>query len=114
MHELGVVFHIADSVEKVARDNGAEKVHCVTLEIGEVSTVIPHYLVDVWTWHSRRVPLLEGCELKVEQIPAVTHCPDCGTDYPTVPQGITCPRCGSRNTYLLTGNEVNIKEIAIT
>ena len=41
MHELGVVFHIADSVEKVARDNGAEKIHSVTLEIGEVSTVIP-------------------------------------------------------------------------
>ena len=38
MHELGVVFHIADSVVKVAEENQARRVHTVTLEIGEVST----------------------------------------------------------------------------
>lgn len=114
MHELGVVFRIADSVERVARDNDAEKVHSVTLEIGEVSTVIPDYLIDVWNWNCKRVPILEGCELKVERIHAVTRCQNCGKDYDTVPQGITCPYCGSVHTYLLTGNEVNIKEIAIT
>lgn len=114
MHELGVVFRIADSVERVARGNDAEKVHSVTLEIGEVSTVIPEYLIDVWNWNCKRVPILEGCELKVERIHAVTRCQSCGKDYDTVPQGITCPYCGSVHTYLLTGNEVNIKEIAIT
>ena len=33
MHELGVVFHIADSVVKVAEENQARRVHAVTLEI---------------------------------------------------------------------------------
>ena len=113
MHELGVVFHIADSVEKVARENGAEKVSSVTMEIGEVSTVIPDYLIDVWNWHCKRVPILDGCEMVVERIHAVTHCEDCGKDYDTVPQGITCPHCGSERTYLVTGNEVNIKDITI-
>jgi len=113
MHELGVVFHIADSVEKVARENGAQHVHSVTMQIGEVSTVIPHYLIDVWNWHCKRVPMLEGCEMKVEQIHAVTHCGSCGKDYDTVPQGVICPHCGSRETWLLTGNEVNIKDITI-
>ena len=60
MHELGVVFHIADSVVKVAEENQARKVHTVTLEIGEVSTVIPDYLIDVWNWNCKRGPLLEG------------------------------------------------------
>ena len=41
MHELGVVFHIADSVVKIAQDNGATRVRRVTVQIGEVSTVIP-------------------------------------------------------------------------
>ena len=51
MHELGVVFHIADSVVKVAQENEAKQGHSGTLEIGEVSTIIPEYLIDVWKWN---------------------------------------------------------------
>ena len=46
MHELGIVFHIIDSLQEVARDNGLEQIRSVTVEVGEVSTVIPHYLTD--------------------------------------------------------------------
>ena len=113
MHELGVVFHIAGSVVKVAQKNQARRVHSVTLEIGEVSTIIPEYLLDVWKWNRKRVSLLEDCALNVEQIRAVTHCDGCGGDYDTVPQGKICPHCGSDRTWLLTGNEVNIKDITI-
>ena len=113
MHELGVVFHIADKVEKIAKENEATKVRSVTLEIGEVSTVIPEYLVDVWNWNCKKSELLEGCELTWERIHAVTYCEDCEKTYDTVPQGRICPHCGSEHTYLLTGNEVNIKEIAV-
>ncbi len=113
MHELGVVFHIADSVVKIAQKNEATRVHSVTLELGEVSTVIPDYLIDVWNWNCKKTPILEGCQLIVEQIRAVTHCDGCGRDYATVPQGKICPHCGSDRTWLLTGNEVTIKEIAV-
>ncbi len=113
MHELGVVFHIADSVVKIAEENDASKVHSVTLEIGEVSTVVPDYLIDVWNWNCKKTPMLLGCELIVERIPAVTHCDGCGQDYPTVPQGKICPHCGSDKTWLLQGNEVIIRDIAV-
>lgn len=113
MHELGIVFNIAKSVGKVAEENGVQHVHSVTLEIGEVSTVIPEYLVDAWNWNSKKTPLLEGCELKWETIKAITHCEDCSKDYETVSFGKECPHCKSMNTYLLTGNEVNIKEIMV-
>lgn len=49
--------------------------------------------------------------LHIETVPAVTHCGGCGRDYDTVPQGRTCPYCGSEDTWLVQGNEVNIKEI---
>ena len=54
-----------------------------------------------------------GCELKILPIPAVTHCDGCGKDYPTVANGKTCPHCGSTDTWLLRGNEVEIKEIIV-
>ena len=113
MHELGVVFKVADSVVKVAQQHGVERIHSVTLEIGEVSTVVPEYLLDVWKWNCKRTPMLEDCELIIERIPAVTRCEDCEKTYETVPHGRICPHCGSENTFLVTGNEFNIKEITV-
>ena len=113
MHELGVVFHIADTLARIAEENQVTRIRRVTLELGEVSTVVPEYLIDVWNWNCKRTPLLTGCELVIERIPAVTHCGACGRDYPTVPQGKICPHCGSPQTWLLQGNEFTIKDIAV-
>lgn len=46
MHELGVVLHIIETVEDVAKKNNANRIDSVTLEIGEVSTVIPELFKD--------------------------------------------------------------------
>lgn len=113
MHELGVVFRVSDSVVKVAEQNNVQRVHSVTLEIGQVSTVIPEYLEDIWKWNCKRIPMLNDCELIIEQIHAITRCEDCEKTYDTVPQGRICPYCGSERTFLVTGNEFNIKEIAV-
>ncbi len=113
MHEMGVTFHIADSVVKVAEENQAGRVLSVTVQLGEVSTVLPDYLTDMWNWNCKRVPILNDCELLIEEIPAVTYCTACAKTYDTVPQGRICPYCGSERTYLLQGSEVVIKEIAV-
>ncbi len=113
MHEMGVTFHIADSVVKAAEENNASRVVSVTLQLGQVSTVLPHYLKDVWDWNCKRVPILHDCELLIEEIHAVTFCTECKKTYDTVPQGRICPHCGSERTYLLKGSEIVIKEIAV-
>lgn len=111
MHELGVVFHIADIVCDVARENKASKIAKVVMQIGEVSTVVNDQLIDCWNWHANRTDMLKGCKLEVETLPAVTYCEDCHQEYPTVEHGKICPYCHSENTYLVRGNEVEIKEI---
>ena len=113
MHELGIVFHIIDSLESVAKENDLTAISCVTVEVGEVSTVVPDYLTDCWQWAAKKKELLQNCEMVVETIPAVTHCDGCGQDYPTVAHGRICPHCGSEKTWLITGNEINIKEITV-
>ena len=113
MHELGIVFSVMDSLETVAKENDVKSIHSVTLQIGEVSAVIPYYLTDCWEWARKKRPLLEECEMKVEVIPGISYCEDCDSDYPTVEYGKTCPHCGSGSTYLKTGNEINIKEIEV-
>lgn len=111
MHELGIVFHIIDSIEKVGRENQLTTVSTVTLEIGEVSGVLDSYLQDCWKWAAGKSELLRGSKLSIEQIPAVTFCEDCGRTYGTVEHGKICPYCSGEHTYLVAGNECNIKEI---
>ena len=112
MHELGIVFNIIESVEQVAAENGIARVSAVTLELGEVSGIVPEYLSDCWAWACAKKPLMEGCELMLEEVPALTFCESCGATYGTVEHGKTCPTCGSGSTYLLQGQEAVIKEIA--
>lgn len=114
MHELGIVFHVIDMVEKAASENGAESVASVTLRLGEVSGAIPHELTSCWNWAVRKTERMREAGLVIETIPAVTLCEDCGRTYATVPQGKTCPHCGSGRTYLTQGNEIELKEITVT
>ena len=104
MHELGTVFYVIREVEQVVEENHLTKVASVTLEIGEVSGIIPYYLTDCWQY-------LKEAELKIETVPAVTFCEDCKQTYPTVKYAKICPHCKSEHTYLVSGNEYNIKEI---
>ena len=111
MHELGTVFYVIKEVEKICRENDLHVVGSVTLEIGEVSGIIPEYIVDCWNWARAKSEFMKSAELKVENLEAVTFCEDCQKTYPTLKYKKICPYCGSERTYLLTGNEKNIKEI---
>ena len=111
MHELGIVFHIIDTLEEVGRENHLASIQSVTVELGEVSTVIPEYLTDCWNWAVKKKELLKEAVMHVEVLPAVTLCRDCGKEYGTVEHGRICPWCGSEKTHLVRGSEINIKQI---
>lgn len=111
MHELGIVFSILDKLEKLAEEEHLNHIKKVTLELGEVSTVIPEYVTPCFDWAVKKRPVFGDTTLQINVIPAVTYCENCKKEYDTVPNGITCPYCGSRETFLLKGNEINILEI---
>ena len=112
MHELSIVTYVIKQVEELAKENELTKVNSVTLEFGEVSGIVPEYLVDCWNWYAKKTPLIEGAQLITETIPAITWCDSCRKTYPTLEYGKICPYCGSEHTWLEKGNEYNIKEIA--
>ena len=111
MHELGVVFHMVDILEDVAREQDLTVISKVVVDLGEVSGVITEFFDDAWTWACNRSDLLRGAELEICQIDAVTVCNACGKTYGTVAHGRICPHCGSADTELLRGNELEIREI---
>jgi hydrogenase nickel incorporation protein HypA/HybF len=111
MHELSIVFYMIDTLEEVARQNELTDIQRVTFNLGEVSGVLPDYLVDCWNWAVKRTDVLHDAVLDVVPVAAVTVCNDCGRTYGTVAHGKVCPHCGSPNTVLLRGNETEIDTI---
>lgn len=111
MHELSIVTYVIKQVEELAKENELTKVNSVTLEFGEVSGIVPEYLVDCWNWYAKKTPLIEGAQLITETIPAITLCDSCRKTYPTLEYGKICPYCGSGNTWLQQGSEMIIKQI---
>ena len=111
MHELGIVKHVIKTLHDVADENDVRRIASVTLEIGEVSGVVLDQLVDCWNYFREKDDLVKGAPLFVEKIPAVTFCTACENKYATVAHGKTCPNCGSKETYLIQGNEFSIKQL---
>ena len=113
MHELGIVKHVMKTLTDVAAENDVSSIAAVTLRIGEVAGVVNHQLLDCWDYFSEKQELFKGSELRIEQVKAITFCEDCRREYETVAHGKICPHCGSENTFLVQGNEFEIKEIDV-
>lgn len=111
MHEMGVVIHLAKTLDKLAEEQHITRIGSVTLSVGEVSGIVNDLFVDAWNYFRKKHPVLNDAELKMETIPAYTHCDGCGSKYETVKHGKICPNCGSKETWLIQGNECIIKEI---
>ncbi|MCR5663969.1 MAG: hydrogenase maturation nickel metallochaperone HypA [Oscillospiraceae bacterium] len=111
MHELGTIYYVIDTVEKLMVEHKLTKVASITLEVGELSGIVPDYLNDFWQFARAKTEHFKETELKLEELKAVTYCQDCQKTYPTIEYKKICPYCGSGNTFLVTGNEYNIKEI---
>ena len=83
MHELGVVFHCIKEINEIAAENKVSRVNSVTIQLGEVSTVLPDLFEDCWNWAVKKETVLKDCKIKIERIDAITFCEDCRQEYPT-------------------------------
>ncbi len=113
MHELGIVMQVIRQVEQVAEENGVEQVRKINMEIGEVSSVVPELFLDCFHWAKKKTRHLQEAELEIVLLEGLSYCQDCKRTYPTTVYAKECPHCKSRRTYLLTGNEINIRDIEV-
>jgi hydrogenase nickel incorporation protein HypA/HybF len=111
MHEMGIVLHLAKTLDQTAEENKLTAIGKVVLQVGEVSGIMTDLFTDAWDYFKPRHPVLKDSELVLETIPAVTWCDNCKKTYETLKYGKECPYCHSGETWLIQGNECIIKEI---
>jgi hydrogenase nickel incorporation protein HypA/HybF len=108
MHELGLMRTIVDTVGRYAAENNMRQVARITLEVGQLSGVVPESLAfcfDVCAKGSA----LEGAELDMRRIEAVGECSECQRNFNLIASEFTCPICSSPKWSLVTGKEFTIK-----
>ncbi len=111
MHEMGIVLHLAKTLDETAEAEKLTAIGKVVLQVGEVSGIMTDLFTDAWDYFKGRHPVLKDSTLVLETIPAVSWCNACRREYETLKYGKECPYCGSGETWLLRGNECIIKEI---
>ena len=114
MHELGIVFEIQKRVAAVAEENGLRlrDIACVVVEVGEASTIVPRYLKECWPAATDGTEM-EHTALEIELLVATVECKKCGKVYEYLKNNRACPYCGAWECVMVTGQEFNIKEIAV-
>lgn len=110
MHEIGILFEVVKSVEKFAKENDVEKIETLVLQIGELSSMIPKYMKNLYP-AAVEGTILEGSELEIEILPANALCKDCRKVFKLVENSGICPKCDTKNWEMLSGKEFYIKEI---
>ena len=94
MHELGIVLNVIDRVEEIAKENNVKKVTKLTLEIGEVSSIVPSYFSDCFEWAKKKTDYMKDTELEMIILEGLSYCRDCKKTYKTTEYAKKCPHCG--------------------
>lgn len=110
MHELGVLIEIVKQVEQIAKENEVDKIETLVLQIGELSSMVPHYLKKLYP-AAIEGTVLKDSTLEIEVIPANGLCKNCKKVFNLIKEKGTCPYCQSKSFELLSGKEFMIKEI---
>ena len=107
MHELSIAQAIADTVEQ-RRDE--REVRRVEVRIGHFRQVVPDSLLFSWEMITSGSDL-DGCQLVIEQVPAVVHCRACGTDSTLDLPVLACASCSGVDVELVAGEEFQLASI---
>ena len=75
MHELGIADAICKTVTRIVGENGVEHLRSVTVEVGDLSGVVPRFLLDCWEAVTAG-SALAGVRLLLHAVPATARCED--------------------------------------
>ncbi|MGD0036435.1 MAG: hydrogenase maturation nickel metallochaperone HypA [Bacteroidota bacterium] len=112
MHELSVAQSIVEIIRQHVPEPDWDRVIVVRLKIGAVAGIVPESLEFSFQAITAE-SLLSHARLEIEFVPFRIHCNTCDTKTENEDGFALCGKCGSTDTKMLSGSELNISEIEI-
>ncbi len=121
MHEYSIAEELINTLLDQVNEDKLSSAEIVHLEIGELQVISREALTQAFKIVTEGT-LLEGSELRYEDVPILVRCEDCGfqgeVDYEddfslhfSVPV-LSCPECGS-SVDIIKGNELAIRSLTV-
>ncbi len=112
MHEFYVVQNIIKSVEECLQNYPGKRVAKVVLLIGKFSGVEPELLKTALDFF-KKGSVLEEAEVVLEIEELKLRCLECGEEFIKEKWDLTCPKCGSLRTEVISGDQMLLKSLEL-
>jgi len=110
VHEVSIMMSIMDTAMDVAKQNNAQKITKITVEIGEKSGVVKDALAFAFETVTKET-IASQSELEIITIPFKGECLECGHVFLS-DEFLVCDKCGNFGK-ILSGKELRIKSIEV-
>ena len=112
MHELSLCQDLIGQVTELARNNRAQAVSCVTIQIGQLAGVEPLLLESAFTI-ARAGTVADNAEMITELVSPCVICNACGRESDVSSTNLRCPACGTDDTRLVRGDELILARVEL-
>ena len=110
MHELSLIYQVVKTVEGVLKEQNLSELEQISLDIGEMTDVVPKFIEEAWNACRESTPF-PNAKIQINVTRAKAKCQKCGyTDYVKY-FDYECPECKSSDLKIISGREFEIKEI---
>ena len=112
MHELSVAQSIIELIQRHVPETEWDRVAAVRLKIGAIAGIVPESL-EFSFQAITAASTLSHAHLEIESIPSRIHCNTCNTTMDNEMGFAICMTCGSSDTEILSGSELDLVDIEI-
>lgn len=112
MHEVSIMKNTLDIAIAEAQKQGATKIRSLTLDIGELSGVIPEALEFAFDVLIEGT-MAENAQLEINPIPVVCYCQDCDHQFQPNDYIYECPQCQTISNIIISGKELKLASLVV-
>jgi hydrogenase nickel incorporation protein HypA/HybF len=112
MHEASIALNLIDAVQRRLDGEPPAKVAVIHVRVGQLAGVSTEALDFAFQCLSAGTPLA-GARLGFEHVPLTVACEACGRTSPVEDLVFRCPACGSENTRVATGGELEVRTLEL-
>jgi hydrogenase nickel incorporation protein HypA/HybF len=112
MHEASIALNLIEAVEQRLEDRPLSRVAAIHVRVGELAGVSTEALDFAFECLSAGTPLA-GARLEFEVVPLTMTCGACGRTSRVEDLVFRCPACGSEDTRVSTGRELEVRTLEL-
>jgi hydrogenase nickel incorporation protein HypA/HybF len=113
MHELSICQSIMQQLEQIAKDNHADQIDSIYLQIGPLSGVEAELLKQAFPLAAAG-SCASQAQVHIEQLPIRVHCETCGEESSATANRLLCGACGDYHTRVISGDEMLLNSVELT